>query len=72
MIVKKCMLNVYLRVCNSLMGVLIACSLIGAASLDVVHACGWHYETIKAEGRSLPCTRNVALNAYPSYQEAHP
>ena len=71
MIVKKCMLNVYLRVCNSLMGVLIACSLIGAASLDVVHACGWHYETIKAEGRSLPCTRNVALNAYPSYQEAH-
>ena len=36
-----------------------------------VYACGWHYETIKAEGRSLPCTRNVALNAYPSYQESH-
>lgn len=36
-----------------------------------VSACGWHYETIKAEARSLPCTRNVALNAYPSYQEAH-
>ena len=39
--------------------------------LGDVHACGWHYETIKAEARSLPCTRNVALNAYPRYQETH-
>ena len=30
-------------------------------------ACGWHYETIRAEAKSLPCTRNVVSNGWPSY-----
>ena len=29
-------------------------------------ACGWHYENIRAEAKSLPCTRNVVVNAWPS------
>ena len=33
------------------------------------YACGWHYETIKAEAKSLPCTKNVALNAFASYPD---
>lgn len=33
------------------------------------HACGWHYETIRAEAKSLPCTQNVSLNAYPRYTD---
>ena len=50
-------------------------ALIGALTVILspfeAHSCGWHYETIKAEARSLPCTRNVALNAYPRYQKRH-
>jgi hypothetical protein len=45
------------------LGVLSLISLFPGESL----ACGWHYETIRAEAKSLPCTRNVVSNAWPAY-----